>query len=79
MTPALERSGFGALASTPSRRRIPLGRPSASAKRSPFTPTLVACLTRRRCIAVSVSLPVIVSFESNGVHLWYFIYTSHRR
>ena len=32
VTPALERAEFGGVASTPSRRRIPLGRPSATAK-----------------------------------------------
>ena len=30
--PALDRAGFGGVASTPSRRKIPLGRPSAGAK-----------------------------------------------
>src|SRR5262245_9911048 len=32
VTPALEREGFGGVASTPSRRKIPLGRPSDGEK-----------------------------------------------
>ena len=42
--PALERCPFGGLTRTPSRRRMPLGFPSAQAKRSPLTPTTVPWL-----------------------------------
>ena len=64
--PALERVEFGGVASTPSRRRIPLGRPSASEKKSPLTPTVVACVASRRCIAETVSRWTTDSFESTG-------------
>ena len=46
--------------------RTPLGRPVANAKKSPLMPAVVACGAVRRSIAVSVSLPVSVSFERLG-------------
>ena len=65
-TPALERVGLGGVTRMPSRSVIPLGRPSASEKRSPLTPTEVACVERRRCIADTVSRSITDSFESAG-------------
>ena len=65
-TPALERSSEGGLAIWPSRMRTPLGRPEENVKKSPLTPALVELVVVRRCIAVSVSVPVSVSFESTG-------------
>ena len=67
MIPALERDGFGGDASTPSLRRMPLGRPSATAKKSPLTPTDVACVASRLSIAETVSRPTIDSFERTGL------------
>ena len=46
--------------------RTPLGKPVANAKKSPLMPAVVACGAVRRSIAVSVSLPVSVSFERLG-------------
>ena len=46
--------------------RTPLGSPVANAKKSPLMPAVVACGAVRRSIAVSVSLPVSVSFERLG-------------
>ena len=48
----------------PSRRKTPLGLPSANLEKSPFTPTWVACVASRRCIEETVSRPSTVSFES---------------
>ena len=66
ITPVLERPGFGCVTSTPSRSRIPLGRPSESEKKSPLTPTEVAVDESRFCIDETCSRPRTVSFESTG-------------
>ena len=66
VTPALARSLDGGLATWPSLIRTPLGRPDANVKKSPLTPAVVAVGAIRRCIAVSVSVPVSVSFERAG-------------
>ena len=65
-SPALERSSEGGLAIWPSRISTPLGRPVENVKKSPLTPALVELDAVRRCIAVSVSVPASVSFESTG-------------
>ena len=64
MKPALERPSFGGLTRTPSRRKMPLGLPSAQRQRSPLTPTIVAFDARRFCIDETVSRPTTASFES---------------
>ena len=64
--PSDVRVGSAFVESTLSRRKIPLGRPVSQLKRSPFTPATVAVLESRRCIPLTVSLPVTVSFESTG-------------
>ena len=64
--PTLERSPNGGLSTTPSRRSTPLGRPVAKLKKSPLIPTIVAPVESRFCIAVTRSVPEIVSFESTG-------------
>ena len=63
--PMLERPASGGWSSAPSRIRIPLGAPLAP-KRSPLTPATVAPPESRFSIAVSRSVPTIVSFESTG-------------
>jgi hypothetical protein len=45
---------------------MPLGRPSAAEKKSPLTPTEVACVATRFCIAETVSRFSTDSFESTG-------------
>ncbi len=66
VTPALDRPGFGGVTSTPSRITMPLGRPSASVKKSPLTPTDVAVDERRFCIEETDSRPSTDSLESTG-------------
>jgi hypothetical protein len=64
--PVLERSAIGGESSTPSRRRTPLGRLSAGAKRSPLTPAAVAAGESVRCISVTRSAPRMALFERTG-------------
>ncbi|RDI73211.1 hypothetical protein Gocc_3006 [Gaiella occulta] len=47
----------------------PLGAPVANEKKSPLTPAVVAVDASRRCIALSVSVPTSVSFESTGARV----------
>jgi len=60
------RDEFGGVASTPSRRKMPLGRPLPQLKRSPLIPARVARLDWRRCIEDTVSRPVTSPLESTG-------------
>ncbi len=46
--------------------KIPDGYPICQLNRSAFTPTAVALPDMRFCIALTVSRPVIVPFESTG-------------
>ena len=64
-SPTLERPGRGGWARAPPRIRIPLGAPLAVV-RSPLMPATVADGEYRFSIAVSRSVPGIVSFESTG-------------
>ena len=65
--PTLERSPYGGLSTTPSRIRMPLGRPVDQLNMSPLTPTIVACVESRLCIALTRSVPGMSSFESTGL------------
>src|SRR5437870_11359713 len=48
----------------------PLGQPPIQLKKSPLTLIVVICGDTRRSIDDTVSRPVIVSFESDGVTLY---------
>jgi hypothetical protein len=65
--PMLERSASGGWSSTPERSRIPLGRPSAHAKRSPLTPAAVESRERFDWIELTFSRPRIAPFERTGL------------
>jgi hypothetical protein len=64
--PALDRPWLGATAISPSRMKIPLGRPVFSSKRSPLTPAVATSGASLRCIRVRVSRPSTVSLDSTG-------------
>ncbi len=65
-TPIDDRRMYGVAFSSPPWTRTPAGTPSALLK-SPLMPTVVAVfVASRRWIAVTVSLPMMVPFESTG-------------
>ena len=64
--PRLERPVAGAESSEPPRIRIPVGAPGLAAKKSPFTPTVVAVALTSFCMSVSFSVPTMAPFESAG-------------
>src|SRR5437763_15514298 len=68
--PRAERLSAGWCSITPPRTRRPLGQPPTQLKKSPLTPIIVICDATRRSIDDTVSRPVIVSFDSNGVTLY---------
>jgi hypothetical protein len=49
--------------------RIPVGEPGFGAKKSPFTPTIVAEELAPYSRSVSFSVPTIAPFESAGARL----------
>ena len=67
--PTDERLTLDWCSSTPPCISSPLGQPPSQLKKSPLTPIVVICDETCRSMDDTVSRPVIVPFESNGVRL----------